>query len=354
MRWSVVAYIIMLLPLIAVAQTARPSKWTLLPLAHPDAKLLLGIDWRRVKESPLGPIVLKQVQQGGHPLLGFLESIENVDRLLVSSSGSVNGAKAPLLVIGEGRFALPKIRAMAKADGAVSRKYNDVELLVPPNATNADLHFALVDGSTILVGDGTSVKGAIDRWLRADTADDRNPLFFRATTLATTQEIWAAVTEPSTSLSSLGISSSPIAEQIKSLELGLLLGQTLSATLWINAASEEAADTLATGLPALLQLAALQYSDQPSLTQLAKRLKVISDKGFVKMAVTIDGKLFEQSMSELRAAAAPPVTRAVAAPVATHQPPIAAPVVPTGPRVVRIVGMDEGVKEIPYEVKTPE
>jgi hypothetical protein len=354
MRWSVVAYIIMLLPLIAVAQTARPSKWTLLPLAHPDAKLLLGIDWRRVKESPLGPAILKQVQQGGHPLLGFLESIENVDRLIVSSPGSAGAAKAPLLVIGEGRFALPKIRAMAKSDGAVSRKYNDVELLVPPNATNADLHFALVDGATILCGDGTSVKGAIDRWLRAEGAEDRNPLFFRATTLASTQEIWAVVTEPSTSLSSLGIGNSPIAEQIKNLELGLLLGQTLSATLWINTVSEEAADTLSTGLPALLQLAALQYSNQPSLAQLARRLKVINDKGFVKMAVTIDSKLFEQSMTELRAAATPPPTRAMAAPSTTPQPAITAPPAPSGPRVVRIVGMDDGVKEIPYEVKTPE
>lgn len=37
---------------------------------------------------------------------------------------------------------------MAKADGAVSRRFNDVELLVPPDATNADLHFALLDGQT--------------------------------------------------------------------------------------------------------------------------------------------------------------------------------------------------------------
>lgn len=351
MRWSVVAYVIMLLPLIAFAQSARTAKWTILPLAHPDAKLLLGIDWRRVMDSPLGPVVLKQVQLGGHPLLGFLESIDNVDRLLVSSPGSTDGGKAPLLVVGEGRFSLPKIRAMAKADGAVSRKYNDVEMLVPPNATNADLHFALIDGATILFGDGASVKGAIDRWLRAESADDRNALFFRATTLSTTQEIWATVSDPSTSLSSLGIGNSSIAEQVKNLEIGLLLGQTLSATLSINAASEEAADMLATGLPALLQLAALQYSDQPSLTQLAKRLKVTNDRGLVKMAVTIDGKLFDQSMNELRASAAPPVTTAVATPSAATPQPVKPPPVPTGPRFVRIVGMEEGVKEIPYQAQ---
>jgi hypothetical protein len=173
-------------------------------------------------------------------------------------------------------------------------------------------------------------------------------LFFRATTLSTTQEIWAAVNDPATSLSSLGIGNSTIAEQIKSIELGLLLGQTLSATVSIHAASDEAAETLATGLPALLQLAALQFSDQPSLTQLAKRLKVSTDGGLVRMAVTLDGKLFDQSMNELRAAAAPPVTRAVASPSTAVAVP-AKPPQPTGPRFIRIIGGEDGNREIPYQ-----
>ncbi len=158
MRLALVALLLMLLPLIAVSQPVRTAKWTILPLAHPNAKLLLGLDWRRILESPLGPVVQEQVQKGGHALLGFLDSIDNVDRILVSSPGADDEGRAPLLVVGEGRFLLPKIREMAKSDGAVSRKYNDVELLVPPNATNTDLHFALLDGHTILFGDGTSVK----------------------------------------------------------------------------------------------------------------------------------------------------------------------------------------------------
>src|SRR5215510_7964553 len=153
MRWCIVSFVLGFLPLIAFAQSRPAAKWTILPLAHPDAKLLLGIDWRRILESPLGPTILKQVQQGGHPLFGFLEAIDNVDRLLVSSPGTIEGRKRPLLVVGEGRFSLPKIRAMAAADGAVPRRYNDVELLVPPRATVDDLHFALLDGNTILFGD---------------------------------------------------------------------------------------------------------------------------------------------------------------------------------------------------------
>ncbi|MCC6392805.1 MAG: hypothetical protein IT167_19565 [Bryobacterales bacterium] len=363
MRWCLLV-ILMMLPLIAASQTARVAKWTILPLAHPDAKLLIGVDWRRVQDSPLGPLVLQQVRKGGHPLLGFLDSIENIDRILVSSPGGEAG-RSPLLVVGEGRFSLPKIRAMAKADGAVSRRYNDVELLVPPDATPFDLHFALLDGQTILFGDGASVKGAIDRWQRADSPSDRNPLSFRAVTLSTTQEIWALVEKPAESLASLGIAESDLAAQVKQLELGVSIADILNANFTIQAATAEAAETLGTGLPALLQLAAITYSHQPSLTQVARRLKVVTENSTVKMGFRIDGKLLDQSLNELRAAAAPPLvteTTPTSAPqqarVASAPGTPAALTVPDHPsqpvrRVVRIVGMEDGVKEIPYEMQRP-
>ncbi|MBV6433501.1 MAG: hypothetical protein IANPNBLG_03679 [Bryobacteraceae bacterium] len=363
MRWCLFA-LLMMLPLIAASQSARVARWTILPLAHPDAKLLIGIDWRRVQDSPLGPLVLRQVGKGGHPLLGLLDSIENIDRILVSSPGGQTG-RSPLLVVGEGRFSLPRIRAMAKADGAVSRRYNDVELLVPPNATPFDLHFALLDGQTILFGDGSSVKAAIDRWQRADSLSERNPLFFRAVTLSTTQEIWALVDQPAESLSSLGMAESDLAAQVEHLELGVSTTDTLNASLVVQAATAEAAAALGSGLPALLQLAALNYSQQPALTQVARRVKVATDKTTVKMAFTIDNKLLDQSLNELRAAAAPPLVTETAPMNAPRQARMAA--VPGTPaaldvpdpssqsvrKVVRIVGMEDGVKEIPYEARKP-
>jgi len=245
---------------------------------------------------------------------------------------------------------------MAKSDGALSRKYNDVELLVPPNATNADLHFALLDGQTILFGDGTSVKGAIDRWQKADAMHDRNPLFFRAVTLSTTQDIWAVVQDPSDSLSSLGINASTLSDQVENVELGISVSQTLNAALTIKATSAEGAETLATGLPALLQLAALTYSHQPALTQLAKRLKVASESNLVKMGFSMDSKLIEQSINELRASATSTEVAETSRLSVPGPGPLSSPAaaeaglsipVPLGPRVIRIVGMDEGIREIP-------
>lgn len=64
----------------------RP-KWSILGLAHPDAKLLLGIDWKRALASSMGPVIRKQVALGGHPRPAFLDSIDNVERFLVLSPG---------------------------------------------------------------------------------------------------------------------------------------------------------------------------------------------------------------------------------------------------------------------------
>ncbi|MBI3682566.1 MAG: hypothetical protein HY235_19485 [Acidobacteria bacterium] len=342
--------------MIALTQTGGIAQWSVFPLAHPNAKLLLGVNWRRIVESPLGPTILKQVKLGGHPLLGLLESIENVDLLLISSPGADNEGRPPLLVIAEGRFSLSKVRAMAMADGAVSRRYNDVELLVPPNATSTDLHFALIDGNTILFGDGLSVKAAIDRWQRMEDTYEKNPLFVRARSLSGVQQVWMLASSPSEALSSLGFGGSGLAEQIDSLEIGISAGQQLTASLLMKASTPEAADTLATGLPALLQLAAITYSSRPAWTQLAKRLKVMTENEYIKMGVSLDARLLDQSLNELRGSAATAAAAAAAAPAAVaaiSRPELPAPTSELTRKVVRIISED-GTREIPYEPRKQE
>lgn len=404
MKWMLLTFFLGLLPLMAMQATSataksspdkalpekgadpeaarQGSRWSIFPLAHPAARLLLGVDWRRALASPLGPVLLKQVRLGGHPLLGFLESIDNVDRILVSSEGVVDGSRS-LLVVGEGRFQLPKVRAMAKADGAVSKRYNDVELLVPPGATNEDLHFALVDGQTILFGDGYSVKAAIDRWLRPDERPTRNPIAVRAGAMMATHELWAVAENPAETLAVLGFGPSELAEQVESLEVGIATGQLMAAHVTVRGVSEEATESMSTGLPALLQLAAFQFSDQPFLTQVSKRLKVVTEGTYLKMGVSLDSRLLEQSLTELRAAKVPArqmptmsahvanLAQAVAsgevaptANVAPATPPAAAVPAASTPvatlevapktdrKTILIVGED-GVREIPYDVRKP-
>ncbi|MCS7024833.1 MAG: hypothetical protein NZV14_08525 [Bryobacteraceae bacterium] len=355
--------------------TSAQAPWSIFTLAHPHAQLLLGLDWRRALASPLGGILVKQVQLGGHPLLEFLASIENVDRILVSSEGVIDGSRS-LLVVGEGRFHLAKVRAMAQADGAIGKRYNDVEILVAPGATNEDLHFALLDTHTIAFGDGYSVKDAIDRWQRRHDPAFRSAVASRAMGLMQTHEIWAVATNLSETLSVLGLAATDLADQIEMFDIGLATGPSLSAQITIRSVSEETAQTLSTGLPALLQLAALQFSDQPILVKLSQRLKVVTEKNYLKMGARLEAKLLEDSLQALRAAVmasrrrAPTMSAYMAnlsdsvasgelassSPVSSDDPSTAsAPRPQASPksqrRTILVIG-EEGVREIPYEPKS--
>lgn len=317
-------------------------------LAHPNAKMLAGMDWKKMIASPLGPVLMRQVRLGGHPLFSFLESIEGIDRLLISTPGEHSSGRKPLLVVADGGFGLAKIRKMALADGAIVRRFNGVEMLVPPGASNDDLHFALLNGNTILFGDGSSVKGAIERWQRPGNWAGRNPVYGRAETLGLTEDLWAIIEAPASSLRSLGLEGTPLAEEVERIEAAFQSGDTLGARIEIRAASEESAQTLATGVPALLQLAALEFTHQPYLSQISRQLKVTRDKKSLTMTASLEARLLDRGFAELRAG--PAAGQAMVARPAAETKPAPPPpfqVVTSSRRVIRIIGAEGGDREIP-------
>jgi hypothetical protein len=83
------------------------------------------------------------------------------------------------------------------------------------------------------------------------------------------------------------------------------------------------------------------------LANIAKRLQVVNEKSYLKMGVTLDGRLLDQGLAELRpltTAAASGVTAASSSPQALTT---AGPPAPPERKVVRIIGED-GVRELPY------
>ena len=67
------------------------------------------------------------------------------------------------LVILHGRFDVEGLLEAAKEDGGTVKPYKHVRLLAPPDATDKDTHMALASGSLILLGDIPSLLRAIDR-----------------------------------------------------------------------------------------------------------------------------------------------------------------------------------------------
>jgi hypothetical protein len=358
------------LPLTAMQATQQPSKWSVWHLVHPDTKLLIGLDWRQAQQSPLGPMLKKQVAEGGHPLLNFLESIENVDRLLVSSTGAApGGRRPPLLVIAQGHFQLSKIRTLATSDGAVSRRYNDVELLVPGGgAANEEIHFALIDASTILFGDGVSIKAAINRHLRQEPPNNRNLAVARSMTLSTANDFWMVSEEPFQALNNLGIGTMPFMEMLTGLEMNVTMRDGLNVQLSLFAKTAEDAQQLMNGISPLLQLMAIQPQANLGIQELARRCHITLDRGIVRLTADLERKLVDQALQTMRATRSQQVTQGPApgtrlttplqgalqqagqsGPQAQSGPPPGAAAVTTSSRkVIRIVGMEEGIREIPY------
>ena len=67
----------------------------------------------------------------------------------------------PGLAILEGSFDLQKIKEMASADGGVTKPYKKVELLAP--AENDGTHVGLISPSLLMLGTETEIKSAVDR-----------------------------------------------------------------------------------------------------------------------------------------------------------------------------------------------
>jgi len=92
---------------IASAQT-DPA---LLRFVHPDAKALISIDWKRVRQSHLGTMIREKWIDGspGGAIPG-VEFLDDIDRFVISSPGRnpIFGSteEAPMLVVVAGHFDL--------------------------------------------------------------------------------------------------------------------------------------------------------------------------------------------------------------------------------------------------------
>ncbi len=283
---------------------------------HPNAKALIGVDWRAMAASPLSAAIRKQLP--GSQAEG-LEFVEQLDRLLVSSPGpgSAGQKDAPFLVYLEGRFNLRELRQRAAEEGARAGAYKLVEVLSSKNL--ADPSIAILGPREILLGDRQSVIMAIDH---RNALPGNNPLTERAAQLAAANEIWVVFATPPRAISADKFAAVPFAGDIESLEGGLSLKEG-DVRLRLNAKSPGAAKVLAANVQAMLTLVASRSGAADAL----RNLDVAIEGASVRLALHVDPRQW-----------APP------APVLAK----AEPQKPPERQVIRIYGLDEGVREIPF------
>jgi hypothetical protein len=352
---------------LAASGQAQPNSWE---LGHPDAKLMIGIDLKGLRESAAGQAVREQwkaqPQQIGPAALamGFLEQVDSIfisspalSPAVSKTAPRVTPGKAavkpavatsnnpPFLVVVEG--SLPVEQLLAFLPGT-SHRYHEVNIFRGAKATDASI--AALDARTIVLGDEKSVLGAIDR--RGHAPAVASPLLKRAEALASTHEVWVIAAD---SLSKFQPQSadganplaSQMASKIKGVDMGLSVRDGLQFEMSLAAEDAKVAEQMSQLVSSQLSLALLAQANNPQAAEMAKRLHVDADGTSVRMSFALSAEEFAQQVKTAQATMMARAQASAAAPAQETRPqPVKMQPKPTTPGKVRIYGLDEGVKEI--------
>jgi hypothetical protein len=349
---------------------SEPMAWR---FAHPEAQILAGVDFRKLAETPDGQQIRAQfVAALGAPVL------DQAERLLLSSVVESTGKRSDVLIL-SGSFSLANLRKMAMAEGARMLPYKGLEIAAPAGAVASDPHLAWITGpgggTTVLIGTRPAIQAAAERSkAQLESLASVNPLFKRARDLAAEHPVWVSCETvpqgfgPKTLDRFIEDGDGTDVGQLEGFDLGVRLGKNTDLNFWVWTPTEATADAVLK----LLQGAA-GSTEQFVLAPWLRELQGSIEEGTLVLgSPMLPGSVATRVGPLLAAFALPVDIRAVApkpvpelairakveasVPI-TGMPPVpivtmpAAPPPPPKKLFVRIEGMDDGVKDIPYATK---
>jgi hypothetical protein len=343
----------------ALNATAQTNAWE---LGHPDAKLLMGIDLKSLRESSVGQSIREQMHTqpaataAPSPLQASFQAmalgiLDQIDRVFLSSpANAAPGAKnnPPFLLVVEGRFPMAQLKPFLQGP---SRPYRGAQVYrtSKPDTTKTNIakadttSVALLDEGTLLLGDEKSVLAALDRRGRALPP---SALLARAQALASTHDFWAIADAPLSKFQPASASpgnpvasalASQIASQIKGIETGLSLRDGFQFELSLATDSEAAATQMSQLVSGQIQMAMLAQATRPEEAEMVRKLQIGAEGNRMRVNLALTADEFRQ----LQAAQA---ARAMAA-ARNPQPPVRA-AKPATPGKIVIYGLEGGPREI--------
>jgi hypothetical protein len=365
--------ILTLAPVIAQAQTET----TLWRFVQPNAKALISIDWSHIRKSHIGTMLREKFVDGNPDAsVPGAEFLDDADRFVISSPGQNPDdptAEAPMLIAVSGHFDLAKVRTVLARHGAKPQKFNSWQVYRPQGKDAKDLAFVLLDAQTILIGDSRSIFASLERSAFPAPAPEADSVLARAADMDANYDFWAII--PGTDalvgdrLSAL-ISGHEMGSEAKSFEIGVSLRNGLTADVSLGFENETDAKTMSSELSKIVKLAAKDNLGEPAVRDLEKRLKFTAQGALAKLSLRMtpqelekNAQIFEAShkhpaasVAEIRPAvkqeSATPKPAADKPEAATPKLAAAKPEPPPKPKmVIRIEGLDDGPREIPYQEK---
>ncbi len=326
-------------------------------LVLPQARWILGVDWARARNSTAAQVLARQFQGAESRLessgLG-LQAIMAVERIIASGSSlDMKDEDGPqdLLVAIEGTIDRAKLKRSLPAGTAVER-FRGADLFVPPKTRPGEPLVALIGSRWMLVGDRAALAVILSG--RGGPADAS--LYGRASRLATEAEIW--LTLSGAALPKGGsVAASPL-EALRDLDLLISLQRGLRLQASLTGASQD----LARNLGGMIQSAGALGGAADS--GWLRRMQFAVKGNQVLVTLDLPAAELEASIVQAKASALALGRRALESALPMEGLPALAGVGATAPdslpvqpaeappaprvRAVRIVGLEEGPKEIPY------
>ncbi|HSR07412.1 MAG TPA: hypothetical protein VLM42_09690 [Bryobacteraceae bacterium] len=332
----------------AATAAAQTSTWE---LGHPDAKLLLGIDVKSIRESDAWRVFNDPTKAPAFALQDSVQAmqamgmqiLDQVNYIFVSSPANMTAnakTKPPFLLAIEGKFPLDALKPFMQS---APRRYRTADLYRTTKTDTTTL--AVMDG-LLLLGDEKSVLSALDR--RGHALPPASKLLARAKALAATHDVWIIADE---SLSKFQPAKSdwnplaaPFASQIQGIDFGLAVREGFRFELSLATESEAAATQMAQMLGTQIQTELATKADTPEVAEMAQKLKIDSLGNRMRVSLA---ETKEEFAALLQAAQAAEAARAQAAAAAPKTPPSAArPAKPATPGKITIYGLDGGPRVI--------
>ena len=349
-----------------LSETIEPSYWR---FAHRDAQLVAGLNW-------------KASQQGTAPdslWRAMSETLGHVEKFFITSSSTVERFTEPgqALIIVNGRFDLGLMKKAAAKDGASATAFKGVTLLGPSKIDEDTILIAYVDPTVALVGTKAVITEALERGeqQRNGPLSEKNELFGTAMDMSNLNDLYVVT---NVSDANRNDSKSPLFG-LNAYAAGYKLADGIQLSMHINATTEEKVKETSKRLGAILNqmnvyfpgllpvkpgLAAqvflgnmkmaMEESDLHAWSQvtsaqlLALRKK---DLAIVAAAKPAAARIaLEKSLIQLEKPPkeAMPEIKAIIAASAPMTPPILTPPPVRKQKIVRIEGLDDGLREIPY------
>jgi hypothetical protein len=351
-----------LLPLTLAAAAAwgqsAPSPETL-KMMRPQAGFAMGLQLRRLLQSPLGDLVDRQLKSQAVPGSAavpeiFRKVLNEVDSvLLMADTKDIAAQRAaagkrqqdpPLLLIVEGRFT--QVREWMRASNQAPEIYRNIEIF-RTDKNRGDTRIAVV-ANALLFGQRKEVTAAIDRLYQPAPAP---AVASKLAQLNSAYDLWMVLDSPEAALQDAPAGMAQMLANLKGVDLGIALRNGMNMEMNLRTRAADSVKPLADAVRGIVAMAAMNAGSQPGAAEameMLRKLEVTEGSSQVRVSMSLTREEVERAMAKMQEARAAAAQAPAAGSPVSQERRIANP---APPGKIRITGLESAPVEVPLQTE---